>query len=85
MFIGRMLRLLLPRGLVVTRRDALRGNVQMSTVRHSFGYDAERSSVHGDEFDGIHADTTKMFGATECIIPKSKILRFVSAPEEPIY
>lgn len=80
MFIGRVRRLLLPRGLVVTRRDALRGNVEMSTVRHSFRYIAEGSSVHGDEFDGIYTNTTKMFRTIERIISKSKIFRFDSAP-----
>lgn len=72
MFIGRMHWLLVSSGLVVTGRDALRSDVKMPAVRHSFGYNAEGSSFHDVELNVIHTDSAEMFRTIECAISKSK-------------
>lgn len=71
-FAGRMCRILVPGGLVVAGRDALRSHVEVPAVRHTLGHDAEGSADDGDEFDGVHADTAEMFRTTEFVVPKSK-------------
>lgn len=67
-----MCRLLVSGGLVVAGRNALRGNVQVSAIRHSFEHDAPRSPVNDVELHGVHSDSAEMFGTAERPVPEGK-------------
>lgn len=55
---------------MVAGRNALRGDVQVSAVRHPFGHDAQRSPVNDVELYDVHTDSTEMFGTAERPVPK---------------